>query len=66
MERTWSVVVMEDGYACDCEYYSQKSDAEDAARDQGDCYVVKGTQMWNEPLGQVEEIDKSAAYKYFP
>lgn len=63
--EAWSVVTVEDGYAAEVDVFKSKADAERAARDRGDCYVVKGTQMWNEPLGQVEENDRTAPSKYF-
>ena len=62
---TWSVVKLDDGYAFDVEVFDSKSKAEAEARNTGNCYVVKGTQMWNEPLGQVEESDKNAPYRFF-
>ena len=66
-EEAWSVVTTGEnhGYATDVEVYPSKAKAEAAARNQGNCYVVKGTQMWNEPLGQVEEHDRPASYKFF-
>lgn len=63
----WSVVTLgQEGYATEIEYFTSKKRAEERAKDIGNCYVVKGTQMWNEPLGQVEEHDKDAPSKYFP
>lgn len=64
-EEAWSVVTMEDGYASNVQAFNSKSKAEAEARDHGNCYVVKGTQMWNEPLGQVEEHDRPAPYRFF-
>ena len=63
----WSVVVTGEnhGYATEVDVFKSKADAERAARNRGNCYVVKGTQMWNEPLGQVEEHDRMAPSKYF-
>ena len=63
--QVWSVVEMHDGYASAVDTYDSKEKAEREARDRGRCYVVKGTQMWNEPLGQVEEHDRDAPYRYF-
>jgi hypothetical protein len=65
--QAWSVVVLgrTHGYATEVDVYSDKSKAEAAAKDLGNCYVVKGTQQWNEPLGQVEEHDRDAPSKYF-
>jgi len=61
-EETWSVVQlgMDHGYATDVNTYSTKSKAIDAAKDAGGAYVLRGTQMWNEPLGQIEESDRPA------
>jgi hypothetical protein len=66
-EGAWSVVTLgkDHGYATEVDVFKSKADAERAARDLGECYVVKGTQMWNEPLGQVEEHDRMAPSKYF-
>jgi hypothetical protein len=63
----WSVVTLGKGhsYATEVDTFGSKAKAEAEARDRGDCYVVKGTQMWNEPLGQVEEHDRTAPSKYF-
>jgi hypothetical protein len=65
--EAWSVVTLgvDHGYAADVEVFSSKSKAEQVARDHGNCYLVKGTQMWNEPLGQVEEHDRPAPTKFF-
>lgn len=57
---------MHDGYALDVGLFSTKEAAMREAKDIGDAYVVEGTQMYNEPLGQVEEHDKPARYKYVP
>jgi len=67
-KEVWSVVTMGEkhGYAADVEVFSSKAKAEQKAKEQGNCYIVKGTQMWNEPLGQVEEHDGSAPRKFFP
>jgi hypothetical protein len=64
---TWSVVQVgtDHSYATEVDTFSSKEKAETEARNQGNCYVVKGTQMWNEPLGQVEEHDRPANYKFF-
>lgn len=66
-EEAWSVVTLgkDHGYAAEVEVFSSKAKAEAKARDLGNCYVVKGTQMWNEPLGQVEEHDRTAPSKFF-
>lgn len=66
-ETTWSVVQtgMNHGYAADIEFASSKQEAIEMAKDAGGAYVVKGTQMWNEPLGQVEQHYKVAPYRYY-
>jgi hypothetical protein len=67
-EEAWSVVTLGKGhsYATEVDVFTSKSKAEQEAKDRGDCYVVKGTQMWNEPLGQVEEHDRNVPSKFFP
>lgn len=67
-KEAWSVVTLgkDHGYATEVDVFDSKSEAERVARDRGNCYVVKGTQMWNEPLGQVEEHDRTAPSKFFP
>jgi hypothetical protein len=67
-DGAWSVVSLgkSHGYATEVQVFSSKEKAEQEAMDQGNCYVVKGTQMWNEPLGQVEEHDRPAPSKFFP
>lgn len=66
-EETWSVVTLgkDHGYATEVDTFPSKAKAEAEARHRGNCYVVKGTQMWNEPLGQVEEHDRPAPSKFF-
>lgn len=65
--ETWSVVTVgkDHGYATEVDTFSSKAKAEAEARQRGNCYLVKGTQMWNEPLGQVEEHGRPAPYKFF-
>lgn len=64
--QAWSVVELDgDGYATEVNEYHDKSKAEGAARDRGDCYVVKGIQLWNKSLGRVEEHDRVAPSRYF-
>lgn len=65
--EAWSVVTLgkDHGYATEVEVFDNKAKAEAKARGLGNCYVVKGTQMWNEPLGQVEEHSREAPYKFF-
>lgn len=48
------------GYVAEVELFDSKADAIAYARDIGGATVVKGTQMWNEPMGQVEEHDRVA------
>ena len=64
---TWSVVTLgkSHGYATEVDLFSSKAKAETKARDLGNCYVVKGTQMHNEPIGHVEEHNREAPYKFF-
>lgn len=66
-KEAWSVVTLgkDHGYATEVEVFSNKARAEAKARELGNCYVVKGTQMWNEPLGQVEEHNRTAPFKFF-
>lgn len=66
-DQVWSVVTLgrDHGYATEVDTFDSKSAAEKAARDLGNVYVVKGTQMWNEPLGQVEEHDRVAPSSFF-
>jgi hypothetical protein len=64
-EEAWSVVQLDaHGYALEVEVFPSKSKAEQEARGLEDCYVVKGTQMWNKSLGRVEEHDKTAPYTH--
>jgi hypothetical protein len=67
-EEAWSLVTLgkDHGYAAEVQVFPSKAKAEREAHEQGNCYVVKGTQMWNEPLGQVEEHNRSAPAKFFP
>jgi hypothetical protein len=67
-KEAWSLVTLGKGhgYAAEVQVFSSKAKAEKEAQEQGNCYVVKGTQMWNEPLGQVEEHDHTAPSKFFP
>ena len=65
-EVDWSVAQRgPDGYVDYVEVFGSKSDAERHARGLGDAYVMRGTQMWNEPLGQIEESNRPAKYRYF-
>jgi len=62
----WSVAVTGrgHGYVTEVEANLTRSEAEEKARNWGGAYVVKGTQMWNEPIGQVEEHNRDAPYKF--
>lgn len=66
-DQVWSVVTLgkDHGYATDVEIFGSKDEAEERAKNLRNVYVVKGTQMWNEPLGQVEEHDRDAPSKFF-
>lgn len=65
-DEVWSIATKdEDGYAKEVDTFESRESAEEEARDRGNCYVIKGTQMWNEPIGQVEEHDRQASYHYF-
>lgn len=66
-EEMWSVVTMGrgHGYATEVHTFGSKAKAHEYAKNIGDCYVVKGTQEWNEPLGQIEESDKDSPYIKF-
>lgn len=63
-ETPWSVVSMHDGYAAHVLVFANKKDAMKEAQDRGRVYLVKGTQMWNEPLGQVEEHNRVAHHQW--
>ncbi len=62
----WSVAVFRDGYATDVQVDFTKREAFAFVLDEGSrWYAIQGTQMWNEPLGQVEEHDRVArVYTY--
>lgn len=55
----WSVVQTESdsGYAADVTPCLSRAEAVREARDLGGAFIVKGTQCWNEPVGQTEESD---------
>ena len=73
--QTWSVAqtgydLDEDGgdsqgYVAEVAVFDSKSEAVAYARDIGKATVVKGTQMWNEPVGQVEEHGREAWTRYY-
>ena len=52
-------------YVGSVEVFDSKADAIAYAKDIGRATVVKGTQMWNEPMGQVEEHDRPAWTRYY-
>jgi hypothetical protein len=52
-------------YVGSVEIFDSKADAIAYAKDIGRATVVKGTQMWNEPMGQVEEHDRPAWTRYY-
>lgn len=57
----WSAASFRDGYATDVESFSSKEEAFEHVLDYGPAwYAIQGTQMWNEPMGQVEEHDRPA------
>ena len=57
----WSAATFRDGYATDVESFSSKEEAFEHVLDYGPTwYAIQGIQMWNEPMGQVEEHDRPA------
>lgn len=54
-----------DGYVDYVEVFTSKDAAVEHAEDIGSAYVVRGTQMWNEPLGQIEESTRESKYWYY-
>jgi len=76
-EEVWSVArdgyMLEDageaeadhsqGYIAEVETFTSKAKALAYAKDIAPAYLVRGTQMWNEPVGQVEEHDRRAWYQ---
>lgn len=64
---TWSVAVLGrgHGYVSEVEAdFESKFQAIARAEELGDAYVVRGTQVWNKPLGTVEEHDRVAPYQH--
>lgn len=53
------------GYVAEVQTFSTKEEAIAYARSLGGATVVKGTQMWNEPMGQVEESNRTAWMKFY-
>ena len=53
------------GYVAEVEMFDSKTDAIAHAKDIGGGTVVKGTQMWNEPVGQVEEHNRDAWTRFY-
>ncbi len=64
MPYSTATVGKDHGYVIDVQVHDTRAEAERAAREHGGAYVMKGTQMWNEPLGQIEESDRPATYKF--
>ncbi len=53
---TWSAVRGNDGYASDIEEFDTKDEAIEYINNQDDDWkLVQGTQLWNEPIGQIKE-----------
>jgi len=65
-DEVWSVAHTGHGhgYVTEVDTFSSKSKAMQAAKDAGGAYVMRGTQMWNEPLGQIEESNRPASYQW--
>lgn len=63
----WSVATTGRGhsYASEIWEFPSKSKATDFAKETGNAYVIRGTQMWNEPIGQIEESDKRSTFVKF-
>jgi hypothetical protein len=51
------------GYIAEVRVFNSKSKALAYAKDIAPAYLVPGTQMWNEPVGQIEEEDRPVKYK---
>lgn len=51
------------GYIAEVDTFTSKAKALAHAKDIAPAYLVRGTQMWNEPIGQVEEHDRQAWYQ---
>ena len=51
------------GYIAEVRVFDSKSKALAYAKDIAPAYLVPGTQMWNEPVGQIEEEDRPVRYK---
>lgn len=59
----YSIVLDDQGYASDViDGFRSKQEAMEEAEIEGFDYVVKGTQMFNEPIGQIEESSRRADY----
>lgn len=63
----WSVVTRgkDHSYAV-IDVFDSKKKAEEKAQEIGQCFLVEGTQMRNEPIGQVEEHTRIAWSKWIP
>lgn len=66
-QTNWSAVLhIRDGYVGDVQTDLTFREAVSTVLEDGPgSYLVQGTQMWNEPLGQVEEHDRVAKYYGF-
>lgn len=53
------------GYVAEVETFTSKDEAIAYAKSIGGATVVRGTQMWNEPVGQVEEHDRTAWTRFY-
>lgn len=53
------------GYVAEVETFTSKEKAIAYAKSVGGGAVLKGTQMWNEPLGQIEESSRDVPYRYY-
>ena len=57
-KRPWSLVLTDtDGYANEIFTFKTKAEARAQREELGEGSIIHGTQMWNEPVGQVEEDD---------
>ena len=65
-KEIWSVVteIGDRLHASEIEYFNSENEAQEYAKKHGDCYVVQGTQEWDERLGQTKESDTDAFYVY--
>lgn len=66
-DEVWSAfwIGRRHGYVTEVALFGSKQEAIDAAKDAGGGYVLKGTQMENEPMGQIEESNKFRDYRWY-